>query len=119
MATKSTISVIRWDDCNKAITLRSNGNPVNLTGSVIFFTVKDKNKIKADNDDTYIIKKDITEHIDAEAGKTALILTNTDTKVPTWIYIYDFQIKTSGWEIHSTLKGEFIVLEDVTKRTSI
>jgi hypothetical protein len=45
-----------------------------------------------------------------------LILTNIETAIQPGVFVYDFQLKTVGNEIHSSMRGEFEVKEDVTKR---
>lgn len=113
----SKISIIRWDDYNMSISFTNKDKTaVDLTGCTLFFTVKEKTKLKEDSDDIFLIKKDITQHIDPEAGKTALILTNTETDIETGTFVYDFQIRTVWGELHSTVRWEFVVVEDVTKR---
>ena len=116
----SKMTIIRGDDYNMAITLRDKDKePIDITNCTLFFTVKKKSGIKRDDDEQYIIKKDITQHIDAEAWKTALILTKEETDVDIWVFVYDFQLKTVWGEIHSTTRWEFEVKEDITKRTTI
>jgi hypothetical protein len=47
-----------------------------------------------------------------------LVLSSSDTDIPQGEYVYDFQLKTAGWDIHSTMKWVFSVLNDITKRTT-
>ena len=59
------ITIIRGDDYTMPITIKkADGTAYNLKGCTLFFTVKEKSKIGVENDNTFIISKDITEHID-------------------------------------------------------
>ena len=112
------ISIIRGDDYSMPITIKNaDWTAYNLHGCTLYFTVKEKTKIKTETDDTYLIAKDITQHTDEWLGMTTLILTNEETSIKAGVYVYDFQLKTVGLEIHSSMRWEFEVKEDVTKRT--
>ena len=118
--TMSKISIIRGDDYNMSVTIRNaDKTAYDLTGCTLFFTVKEKTKIGVETDDTFLIEKNIISHVDDQAGKTALILTNEETAIKSGVYVYDFQIKTVWNEIHSSQRWEFEVKEDVTKRKTI
>lgn len=111
------IVIIRGDTYNMPITFNnSDWSVVDLTGCVIFFTVKPKGNSKSDDSDS-VIQKRISSHTDPTHGKSLLVLSSTDTDIAYWEYIYDFQLKTSGWDIHSTSKGTFTIENDVTKST--
>ena len=112
------IIIIRGDDYTMPITIKhADWTAYNLKGCVLFFTVKEKNKIATDNDDKYVIAKDITTHVNEGLGETALILESKDTKQLSGVYVYDLKIKTLWGEFHSTQRGEFEIKENVTKRT--
>lgn len=112
------ITIIRGDDYNMPLTLKikKTDEAYNLKGCTIYFTVKEKTKIGVENDNTFIIAKDITTHVDEGAGQSMLILESKDTSKPAGIYVYDMKIKTLGWELHSTNRGDFEIKENVTKR---
>ena len=113
------ITIIRGDDYTMPITIKkADGSAYDLKGCTIFFTVKEKTKIGIEDDKTYIVSKDITEHVDEWLGQSALILESKDTSVVAGIYVYDMKVKTLGWELHSTQRGDFEVKENVTKRFS-
>lgn len=113
----SKISIIRWDDYGIKIKFtNADWTPVNLTDTTVFFTVKSEYDLTDDNDIQAFIQKDITIHINPLLWETILPLFKTDTSVEAWAYTYDLQLKTADWNIKSTIKGDFVVLQDVTKR---
>lgn len=91
------------------------GNPINLTGATVFFTLK---KRKTDLDDDAVIKKDITSFDDPTSGIALLELSKSDTDISPRKYYFDAQIKDSGGKIASSGVGILIVDQDVTIRTS-
>ena len=54
------------------IQIQQNGVPIDITGWIVFFTVKER---MIDGDDKAIIKKTITSHTDPTQGKTIISLT--------------------------------------------
>jgi hypothetical protein len=63
-----------------------------LTGKTLFFTLKTLSD-KSINDDSALIKKDITSHTDPEAGLSLLLLSATDTDLDYGKYRCDIKIK--------------------------
>jgi len=93
------------------------GSPVNITDFTIFFTVKDATNLSDTTDDGAVITKDVTVHTAPEAGQTRISLGTADTNITPNSYIYDIQVLNSGSSKVSTpVKGQFIVMQDVTKR---
>jgi hypothetical protein len=93
------------------------GQPYNLTGKTVFFTVKKINDF-ADNDDAALIKKDITTHADASGGITTISLTAVDTNMPMVEYKADLRVYEAGVIQANTLPFAFTVSDIVTKRIS-
>lgn len=91
------------------------GDPIDITGYTVFFTVKIN---KTDTDDVAVIAKDITSHSDPTAGETQIVLTDTDTDIAVGDYFYDIQLKTDVGEIKTVVIGQLVVRQDVTVRTS-
>lgn len=113
---KIFLEVIKRDDVDFELSFTDvDGNPINLTGSTVFFTVK-KNKTDVDND--AVIKKEITSFDDPTSGVALLELSKSDTDISPRSYYFDVQIKDSGGKISSSSVGRFIVSQDVTIRTS-
>lgn len=93
----------------------SSGNPVDITGGTVFFTVNASN---APTDDTAaLISKTVTSHTAPATGQTQISLTNTDTQSLTpGTYYYDLQYKDTVGNITSTKPDVFQVIGDVTRR---
>ena len=109
------LSIIRGDDVTIPVTFKdSDGDPINLTGSTVFFTVKNE---KSDADDDAVISKSITSHTTPASGITQVVLTNEDTDVDPGSYFWDLQIKDSAGKIQSTQAAQFEVIQDITTRT--
>ena len=112
------IKTIRGDDVqlNLAIT-DADGLPFDITGYTVFFTLKDNN---SDDDDTNaLIEKEVTSHVDAELGETAIVLDNTDTDgIEPGTYFYDIQLKSPSGIITSFLSEKLQIIGDVTRRTA-
>lgn len=108
------ITIVRGDDRTLSLTFTdSDGVAINLTGSTIFFTVKER---LTDADASAVISKTITSHTSPTLGKTNVVLTDSDTDIDAGIYYYDFQIKDSGGLISSTTPYILEILKDVTTR---
>lgn len=71
-----------------------------------------------DDDDNALISKAITSHTTPASGITTLSLTADDTDLSPWDYVREIQVKFSNGQINSTATWEFIVEQDVTKRTT-
>lgn len=110
------IQVIRGDDVTLNLTCKDNdGNPIDITGYTVFFTVKENIN---DPDADAVISKQTTSHSNPTAGITTIDLSETDTDQCEAVYDYDFQLKDSSNKISSTIRGPFEVVRDVTIRTS-
>jgi hypothetical protein len=112
----SDIEIIRGDDISFATTFTDeNGDAVNLTGSTVFFTVKeDYDKTDAEA----VISKSVISHTSPASGITSIVLTNSDTTITPGDYYWDIQIKDSNSKISSIKAGKFIVSADITNRTT-
>lgn len=114
--TTSDIEIIRRDDVSFNLTFTDvDGDPIDLTGATVFFTVKRK---LTDPDDEALIEKEIISFDDPELGIAVLILSNTDTDISPGKYFFDIQVKTSDNKISSSNAASFFVNQDVTIRTS-
>lgn len=115
----STFTIKRWNTFNKPIPFKdSNGVALDLTDSIVYFTVRKGSTLCDPDDSSANITKRITDHTDAEWGITTLSLTENDTNLAPGEYVYEFQIKFVNGEVTSSCTGEFIVKQDVTKSTS-
>lgn len=113
----ATISIVRRDDKTINITCRNadTGNPIDITGYSIFFTVKSNT---GQSDDDALISKKVTSHTDPTNGQTSINLTHDDTNIEEGSYLYDFQLVSPGNIVSSVEHDVFNVLNDVTIRTT-
>ena len=88
------------------------GNPVDITGTTIWFTIK----VNCTFDDINAsLQKKITTHTDALNGKSEIDLTHDDTNnLSPGIYYYDIQL-VDGDEVTTVLYGNIRILPDVTR----
>jgi len=121
MAVQHTFKVKRGDAFRQEINVRENGQPVDITDWVIYFTVK---KNKEDSDDDAVIKKDIRTHTDPINGKSFLLVLPAELDSLVGKHYYDFQVKRPVTEpvayddIETPLEGPIIFSVDITRRTT-
>ena len=92
----------------------SDGTPVDLTDTTIFFALKKPND-NLDDDTGALITKDIITHSNASGGQTTLLLTAEQTLVPVGEYKYDLKLYKAGVNIN-TVTYVADVVKTVTKR---
>lgn len=109
--------VIRGDSHTINLTITNAGTAVNLTGYTVFFTV---NASESPSDDTgAAIQKTVTSHSDPTNGKTVITLAPADTSSLTpGTFWYDIQLKDGSGNITSFEKDKFILVSDITRRTT-
>ena len=97
------------------IRIQQNGVPIDITGWIVFFTVKER---MIDGDDKAIIKKTITSHTDPTQGKTIISLTDTDTDKSPKSYYYDITIQDDSAVDNRfvILRGRFTIERTTTRR---
>lgn len=111
-----TLQIVRGDDVTLTVTLKNlDGDPLNLTDGIVFFTVKHK---LSDDDAHALIKSETSSHTNAAAGITTITLTAAQTAITPGVYYYDLQVKDAELRIQSTLSGKIMVSQDVTLRTA-
>lgn len=112
-----TITIKRGDSATLDVSFKdSAGANVNLTDSVVFFTVKRR---VGDSDDDAVITKDIEDIETPASGKVEVVLSPTNTSELAGAYFYDIQLKDKDGNITSSDKGKLIVEKDITIRTTI
>lgn len=112
--TSNKITVNRGDSHTLHLAFKINGQPMDLTGATVFFTVKqDLN----DPDSMAQIAKTVNSFDDPETGIVDIELTEDDTAVA-GEYYYDIQLKQSSGATQSSRRGKFIIDQDVTLRIS-
>ena len=105
---------IRGDDVNRKLTFTDkNGDPINITGWTVSFTMK---KNTNDGDDDAIYKVDIVNHL-PETGSTNLSILKSVTKDwPIGCWSYDIQIEKANGIVRTILLNSAEVIKDVTRR---
>lgn len=87
-----------------------NDNPIDLTGSTIYFTVK---RDWRDEDSEAIFQKIISSFEDPESGEFDIELTASDTET-VGSFFYDIQVVYgSPLKVISTRRGQFIIYQDI------
>ena len=110
------MEVTKRDDVDFEITFEDvNDDPIDITGSTVFFTVKRSLK---DADEDAVIAKEITVFDNPTQGIAIISLNHTDTNIPICGYIFDIQLKDQFGKIASSKIGSFVVKPDVTIRTT-
>lgn len=112
--TNTKITVVRGDTHTLHLNFKANGLPLDLTGAIVFFTVKrDLN----DADNQAQIAKTVSSFGDPTSGEVDITLNEDDTDTP-GEYFYDIQLKQSDNAVASSRRGKFIIEQDVTLRIS-
>lgn len=114
------LTVIRGDTKTYNLTFKdSDGDPIDITGYTVFFTVKSKPDNQLD-DASALISKTIENHTDPTNGVTQIALSPDDTNISSGNYLYDIQIKDAAGGIHtpSMYPDNFVIKADITRRTS-
>jgi len=112
------IEINRGDSRNIDVTFyQSDGTtPIDLTSGTVFFTVNSSRE--PDDDTAAAIEKDVTVHTAPLLGQTRIALTSTDTDIDPGTYYYDVQLKDSANNVISSRADRFIVVGDISRRTS-
>lgn len=96
------------DDYNQTLVFKNSDNTfVNLTGSLVKFTIK--RKVNAE----IIIQKTLTV-IDAIQGKVKVSLSNIETNTLSWTYVFDYELTDSTGIVTTILWGKMTILSDIT-----
>ena len=113
------ITVIRGADFSLNVQFKyGDGNPIDLTGSIVFLTVKNSKDLLYPNDDKAIIEIDQDTHFDPTGGETNLSATSEEMTVPAGEYTYDIKIKSPEETVGEMLmtKALFCIVQNVTER---
>lgn len=106
--------VYRGDDLSMALNFKNlEDDPIDITGWIISFTVKDKTF----RDDSYAkILIDVDTHLDPEYGRTAIQVSHVLTDPLVGIYQYDLQYRTPENIVRTFARGQIRFLDDVSRR---
>ena len=91
------------------------GTVVDITGALIFFTVKNKT---SDSDITAVLKKDISILTDPTNGEAIIELTASETAALIGNYLYSIKIKLSTGKIYSVAEGTVCFRKELSTRES-
>lgn len=94
----------------------SDGAVIDITGYTFFFTVKQNDD---DSDSSALIAENQTSHTIATAGTSNITVNATATVLTAGDYPYDVQMKDASGSITTLIKGDLIIRQDVTSRTSV
>ena len=109
------IDVWQGDDVTLTFTLRkAAGTAYDLTGGTVFATVK---RSVDDADASALISTTLTS-ASPTTGVCLWTLVPADTKYLSGMYKYDIQLKDNVGKIITLQSGDFLVKQEVTKRTS-
>jgi hypothetical protein len=107
---------IRGDNLSRLITIEyADGVAFNLTGYTVFFTIKNLDDEGTD-DANAVFTKSWTSHSDAINGETLLTATASEMSIEPNLYKYDIQIKSPTGAINTLIRGEVLIINDITKR---
>ena len=110
------LTIKRGDDDGFAIVFTNeDGTPMNLTGCVVWFTMRQRAadvEIKDDADAP--IHKEYTE-LTATDGIVDVELSNTDTDIESGEYLAEVQIKDAVGKIKSSAIFEVVIEDDITR----
>ena len=110
------IEVKRGDSATFDITFTDDDDvAIDLTNGTVFFTVKRK---VTDTDAEAVISEESSVFEAPLTGVAIISLAPADTAELEGVYSYDVQLKDNDGNISSSDKGKFVILKDVTIRTT-
>ena len=110
------LEIIRGDDDALEVEFEVEGAPLDLTGSTVFFTIKENID---DTDADALLKAQQSTHIDPTNGITVIPLGHAETlALDPGVYFYDIQSVASDGSVTSMPYRKIKVLPDITTRTS-
>lgn len=89
----------------------SNDNPKDITGWTVWMTVKEE---EAAPDTEALVQKEVTSHVDAANGETAVKLSSSETDDLSETHYYDVQVKKDNGNIQTIQKGFITFQEGIT-----
>lgn len=106
---QNDLTITQGDEKAYNLSFDNGEGAVDITGATVKMTVK-----RTLNDEP-IIEKVVTEHTDAENGKSLITLTADDTDVPLGKYYYDIQISGGELPKKTISKGKLEITWQVTE----
>jgi hypothetical protein len=115
-------NLIRGNAFSLTIPVRNaDGTPFDLTGYKVFLTVKSSVDYTGEmtlNDDDAVLQVEVPSISNPTAGNVVIPVSASDMEIAPSTYYYDVQFVPSSGEPWSLHYDEFIVIPDVTRRTS-
>ena len=108
------ITVRQGDSFTLDLALKSQGQPLDLTGATVLMQVREK-------DSGNMVFEVSGTPVDAEHGKMALLITPAQTSAEVGDYVCDIQLTTAGGDVHTIWPanvnqiGTFRITEQVTQ----
>lgn len=88
------------------VAYKDNGLPASLVGATVRFTVKSTEYDSSTDDSTAVITKDVTSHVDAAGGISAVIIDPVDTAtLDPGKYHYDIKVAEAGGAVYKIDEG--------------
>lgn len=114
------MQITRWDQYTVDFTIRDQDwEVVDLTGTEVRFTVRQKRTLNDDDDTTALIAKTIDEFETPLTGVVSIPFLSADTAdIIPGDYFYDIQVKFDNGDIISQPVSIFSITQDVTKDIS-
>lgn len=115
--TVNTLEIIRGDDKTFQLTFTDpNNDPIDITGWVIKFTVRDiVPATDVDSDTGAIIAIVVSSHTDPTEGKTQIPITKVQSDIEPQDYYYDIQGLDTSNKRTTFVVGTFRVGYDITR----
>jgi hypothetical protein len=115
-------NLIRGDAFSLTIPVRNaDGTPFDFTGYKVFLTVKrsvdDTGEMTLDDSDA-VLQVEVSSVSNPTAGTVVIPVSSADMEIAPGTYYYDVQFVPSSGEPWSLHYDDFIVIPDVTRRTS-
>lgn len=118
----NALEAVRGDREQYSLTLTDgNGDPLELTDALVWFTVKRR---YGDDDDAALLQKTTVEGIElgGDPGSATVTIEPADTAgCPDHMtrYVYDIQVKTLDGVVSTPVRDTFTVWPDVTRSTEV
>jgi len=112
----NNIETFRGDDLAWQLNFNdTNGDPIDITGWTIFFTMKDD---RDDSDSEAVYQK--TETMPSGSSEGTLLFTVPGEDVNTLVgpYYYDFQFINASGGVNTITRGSISFDKDITRRTA-
>jgi hypothetical protein len=113
MATTQNLTMVKGDTKTINLTVSYDSGSFDLTGATVYLTVKER---YPDTDEEAILQKIVTYHTNPTEGETIITIVPADTSaIEAKDYLYDIQVTDSSSNVFTVLRGDFCIIDEVTK----